>query len=107
MPSLIHQRCLNHATREAVARCPGCGHYFCRECISEHDERVLCAGCLRKLARVPVLKQKGFARAARVMLCLVGLLAAWIFFFVLGESLLSLPSSFHEGTFWHLKTFGD
>ena len=43
------QRCRNHAEREAVARCPGCGHHFCRECVTEHDDRILCAACLRKL----------------------------------------------------------
>ena len=45
---LAHQRCFNHATREAVARCPECHHFFCRECITEHDDRVLCTGCLKK-----------------------------------------------------------
>jgi len=46
---LAYQRCLNHTFREAVARCPECGHYFCRECITEHEDRVVCASCLRKL----------------------------------------------------------
>jgi hypothetical protein len=87
--------------REAVARCPGCQHYFCRECVSEHDDQVLCAACLQRRARVPLLKRRGFAYFMRAVLCIVGLLVAWIFFFVLGESLLSMPDSFHEGTFWH------
>jgi hypothetical protein len=46
MTAVAHQRCLHHHEREAVARCPECGHYFCRECITEHDERVICASCL-------------------------------------------------------------
>ena len=51
MQNLAHQRCFNHAVREAVARCPECGQCFCRECITEHDDRVVCAACLKKLTR--------------------------------------------------------
>ena len=47
---LSAQRCFNHAGREAVARCPECSRYFCRECISEHRGRVVCAGCLASLS---------------------------------------------------------
>ncbi len=67
---------------------------------------MLCAACLQKLARVPLLKRRGLVGTLRLLLCLLGLLATWIFFFVLGESLLALPDSFHEGTFWQLKTPG-
>ncbi len=49
MTELWTQRCQFHALREAVARCPECQRYFCRECVTEHDERLLCASCLRKL----------------------------------------------------------
>jgi len=31
---------------------------------------------------------------------LFGVLAAWFFFYLIGESLLSLPGSFHERTLW-------
>lgn len=100
MPELAQQRCFNHAAREAVARCPGCGHFFCRECVTEHDDRVMCAACLHKLAHVPLLQRRGFARTLRVGQCLLGLLLAWFFFYLIGEALLALPSSFHEGTLW-------
>ena len=49
------------STREAVARCPECTQFFCRECITEHDDRVLCSACLKKLARVPLTRRPGFA----------------------------------------------
>jgi len=48
MQDLTHQRCHHHQFREAAARCPECGRYFCRECITEHADRVLCASCLGK-----------------------------------------------------------
>jgi hypothetical protein len=98
--NLTYQRCFNHATREAVARCPSCGQTFCRECITEHEDRVICAACLRKLARVPLLQRRGFAIALHLGQCLIGALLCWFFFYVIGETLLSLPSSFHEATLW-------
>src|SRR5437762_4752557 len=100
MPNLADQRCFNHGLREAVARCPQCTHFFCRECITEHDDRVICAACLRKLAGVPLLKRRGFVGILRFSQVLFGLVAAWFFFYLVGEALLSLPDSFHEGVLW-------
>jgi len=102
MPALIHQRCFNHATREAVARCPECSQFFCRECITEHDDRVICAACLKKLARVPLLKRPAFARVLQLGQCLLGVFAAWFFFYLIGSALAGLPTSFHEGTLWQV-----
>ncbi len=103
MQSLAFQRCFNHAAREAVARCPECKQYFCRECITEHDDRVLCAACLAKLARKPPIQRRAFLQLWRLAQCALGLLIAWYFFFLIGESLLKLPDSFHEGTLWHVN----
>lgn len=102
MPALIHQRCFNHATREAVARCPECSQFFCRECITEHDDRVICSACLKKLARVPLLKRPAFARVMQIGQCLFGMFAAWFFFYLIGSALAGLPTSFHEGTLWRV-----
>jgi hypothetical protein len=88
--------------REAVALCPGCGQYFCRECITEHDDRVICAACLRKLAQAPPLRRRAFAGVARGCECLLGLVVVWFFFYLIGEGLLALPTSFHESTFAQL-----
>jgi len=100
--SLIHQRCFNHAGREAVARCPRCAQYFCRECVTEHDDRVICAACLRKLAPVRLLQRRGLAGLIPFCQLLLGVLAAWFFFYLIGESLVSLPGSFHERTLWRV-----
>ncbi len=100
MRVLADQRCFNHAQREAVARCPSCENYFCRECITEHEDRVICAACLAKLARIPLLRRRGFAGFIRAGQCLLGVMAAWFFFYLVGEILLSLPTAFHEGTLW-------
>ena len=93
--SIAQERCSNHASREAVARCPECGRYFCRECISEHDDRVICASCLKRLSAKPVRRYRlaGLVRLAQV---LMGVLLLWSSFYLLGKALLTIPSSFHE-----------
>ncbi len=103
MRALVHQRCRHHAEREAVARCPECKRYFCRECVSEHDGRILCADCLRRLLAPAVSPRRRFDGIGRLLLGLFAVVFIWFFFFLIGRSLLAIPSSFHEGTIW--KTF--
>jgi hypothetical protein len=105
MQPLTHQRCLNHANREAVAQCPECMRFFCRECVTEHEDRVVCSLCLRKLARLPLTRRRAFARALQLARCGLGLLIAWFFFFLIGEGLVRVPDSFHEGTLWKISWF--
>ena len=102
MQNLVHQRCFNHATREAVARCPECGRFFCRECVTEHDDRVVCSACLTKLARIPLARRPTFVKLIRFAQGIAGLIAAWFFFFLIGNGLLKIPTSFHEGTLWQV-----
>ena len=97
---LAAQRCRNHPSREAVARCPGCSRFFCRECISEHESRVLCASCLAAIARKSVTPRRRLARFGRVLLAGAGIITAWLFFDLLGHILVKIPASFHEGTVW-------
>ena len=96
---LIRARCAVHPQREAAARCPECRGYFCRECVTEHGDRALCASCLRRQAGGRAERRAGPLRtASRVAQLGLGLLLAWFFFFVVGEILSSLPDSFHEGS---------
>jgi hypothetical protein len=98
MVSLAHQRCFNHALREAAARCPACGRFFCRECITEHEGRVLCALCLKGAENKPFVAR--MAWVTRILQLAAGILLAWLFFFWFGLALLSLDSSFHNGSIW-------
>jgi hypothetical protein len=100
LPNLADQRCFNHARREAVARCPQCRQFFCRECVTEHDDRVICAACLGKLVRTPLLRRQTFAGLAHFAAGLLGFMVVWFFFYLIGEGLISLPSSFHERSLW-------
>lgn len=103
MQTLLQQRCFNHATREAVARCPECSRFFCRECITEHEDRVLCTACLKKLAHVPLAKRAAFAIMLRFAQCAAAIVTTWFFFFLIGAGLLKIPASFHEGTLWQVN----
>ena len=96
-PSLSQQRCLHHPEREAAYRCPGCKRYYCRECGAEHDGRILCAACLKKLTLAQQTEKRRWSRLAMAASPIAGLFIAWLFFFYLGQLLLSIPSSFHEG----------
>ncbi len=101
MDSLFLQRCFNHAAREAVARCPECKRFFCRECVSEHDDRVICTACLKKESESKGLDLSKLRWAWRAVQAFGGVFLAWLFFYVVGQILLSIPSTFHEGTVWN------
>jgi uncharacterized paraquat-inducible protein A len=100
MENLSHQRCFRHQEREAVARCPECRRYFCRECITEHDDRVVCATCLKKLTVTGVRSASRWRLVRNSLHGLLAVLVLWLVFYSLGRCLLSIPSSFHEGTVW-------
>jgi hypothetical protein len=97
---LAQQRCFNHFQREAVARCVECRQFFCRECVAEHDDRIVCATCLGKLARRPPARTRRVAGLLRLGQCVIGVILLWCFFYLCGVKMLSIPTSFHEGTLW-------
>jgi hypothetical protein len=95
--SIADERCFNHSSREAVARCPECGRYFCRECVSEHEDRVICAFCLKRLGSTPPRKRP-MAGLMRIIQVIMGIVLLWLSFYLLGKALLTIPSSFHDKT---------
>ena len=107
MAALAHQRCLHHASREAIARCLECRQFFCRECITEHDERVVCAACLKKVAPAAAPSTRRRVNLWPVLQTTAGLLLAVFFFYLIGSALLALPDSFHEDSLWEHAFFED
>ncbi len=100
------QRCLFHAMREAVARCPECGSSYCRECIAEHEGRIICATCLQRLLRPAAPAPRRWGRAARMLAgSLCGVLLGWLAFYGIGRLLMTLPSAFHEAAIWQEQKF--
>jgi hypothetical protein len=102
MGLLTEARCANHAHREAAACCPECARHFCRECVTEHDGRVLCAECLRRLALGGGQRAAGVRFPGLYLGALAGLFLLWVCFYLAGQTLVLIPSSFHEGTWWEM-----
>jgi len=90
MSSLARQRCLQHPDREAAYRCPVCKRHYCRECGVEHDGRMLCAACLKKLASNVRTTSARWMAILSLAAPFLGFMIAWLFFFGLGQLLLTL-----------------
>lgn len=93
MSALAHERCLNHETREAVCRCPECKNFFCRECVGEHDARLLCAICLTAIQQRRPAVTGTSQRGTKLLLCVLGIFAAWLLFYLAGWSILQFRDS--------------
>ncbi|HEY1205377.1 MAG: rhomboid family protein [Bryobacteraceae bacterium] len=84
-------------------RCPGCRRYFCRECATEHDERLLCAECLKRLAAKGVRKGGRLAWVKGALAGALGLLLAWLFFYGIGQLLVQITAAQDEGSGWQRR----
>ena len=76
--------CFHHADRMAVARCLECRRSYCRECVTEHSGRMICAACLRKA--VSVQRERRNWRRALVLpaMGVAALGASWLLFYTTG-----------------------
>jgi len=94
MSRIVDTRCHHHPGREAVARCVSCGRFCCRECITEHHDRMICAGCLR-----PTAGRRRGSRLISVLLATFrvtgGVLVLWLTFYAAGMALVRVPSEMH------------
>lgn len=97
MTTLARQRCFHHPGREAVSQCRRCARFYCRECVTEHDGRLMCAACIAAAAaeiakpRQPITQWLLPAGAA------AGIVLAWLFFHYFGVVLAKIPAAWHEG----------
>lgn len=102
--SLRHQRCVLHPNREAAACCPECRRHFCRECVTEHDGRLLCAACIGRLVgkeEAPARRRAVTALARRVgkaAALMASLFALWFFYALVATLLSAIPNRFHDST---------
>ncbi|MBI5091025.1 MAG: rhomboid family protein [Candidatus Hydrogenedentes bacterium] len=109
MAALAEQRCFNHAVREAAARCLDCKRFFCRECVTEHAGRMLCALCLVKASQSPQARRRARAIAVLVRPAQVAasVLFLWLVFYAIGQGLLMLPDTFHKQDLWQSSVWDD
>jgi hypothetical protein len=89
----LHQHCWNHDAREAVCRCPSCGRPYCRECVSEHEARLLCAACLSALVRAGQPRRGRLSPAA---LAIAGVLLAWLLLYGASRTVVLFASRIQE-----------
>ena len=94
--TLSRARCFNHPEREAVALCPECGRCFCRECVSEHEGRLLCALCIDRLFASRSRKGRRLTWFIPLASMLLGFLLLWSSCYLLGRLLIAIPSPFHN-----------
>src|SRR5436853_7553934 len=80
---LRHARCLFHPLREAAALCPHCGGTFCRECVTDEDNRLACPPCLRRMARPPAVKPSPVRQFRQAFAGAFTLVCLAVIFFVL------------------------
>lgn len=93
--NLVKKICHNHPQREAVAKCPICDHFYCRECVTEHDSKFVCVGCLSTISKKEKKSSNILFKVVRlIVLSIFSILTAWYFFNIIGSLLLKIPSSF-------------
>lgn len=80
---LRHARCLFHPLREAAARCPHCGGTFCRECVTDEDDKLACPPCLRRMTRPPASRPSLARKFRQVLAGLAALACLFALFFAL------------------------
>lgn len=94
--------CLIHPSRAATARCPGCGAFYCKECITEHEGKLTCARCLaaeQGAGAGPGAEKRRLPLAPAAQLA-IGLAVCWLIYYFFAQVLLSVPADFHDGTVW-------
>jgi hypothetical protein len=84
--SVALSRCVVHAQREAAALCLGCKAFYCRECVTEHDGRVLCSRCIAAASK-PRDKSAAIAFVKLSMAALAGFALLWLSFYYVGAAL--------------------
>ena len=100
MRDISLRRCAHHPEREAVALCTSCGRSYCRECITEHDDRMMCTSCLSKFMQSASGRFFDTSDILTAGAALAGVFAAWLAFYYLAQMLIAIPTPFHDGTVW-------
>ncbi len=99
--AVIRHQCWNHESREAVCRCPGCSRSYCRECVTEHESRLLCAACLRK-ELAPEKVRRAPRRVPAAVLLAAGLLLTWIVLLVFAGSVSEISARMEQAA-WQAR----
>lgn len=94
----ITQTCHHHRDRPASAKCPSCGRLFCRECVTEHADRILCVDCLA--ASGEESRPRPQRSLSTVAAFLGAFIMVWVGFYLLGVILARIPVEYHDPAPW-------
>jgi len=100
MTLITYLRCFNHARREASAFCTECRRAFCRECITEHEGRVVCTPCLAFLTGDHKRESGRLGLLLECSVCILSSFVLWALFYHLGTALQRIPTQLHETFAW-------
>jgi len=90
MPELSNIRCQNHIEREAAAICMKCQNYFCKECITEYDDKMLCKNCIDDLLKKNKTTHRKKINLKQFFAIITTTLFLWIIFYSSGKFLISI-----------------
>ena len=76
--------CFNHTDRFAAARCLDCSRSYCRECVTEHDGRLVCVACLRKRSPATAQHRSWRRWLALPVMAAAALCGSWLLFYTAG-----------------------
>ncbi len=88
-------KCSNHIEREAVARCPRCKKDYCRECVTEYKEEMLCINCLSLIPDKKKSKSSFLGSLFLLFLFAISFLITTSIFYLIGE-MFSGADTFHN-----------
>jgi hypothetical protein len=98
--NVAQQHCWNHPVRGAVCRCPVCHRPFCRECVSEHAARLLCATCIKASVSAPAETHRRSTPFWFATMAVASTLLAWAIFFSLGQIIME-SVTLADRSAWH------
>ena len=90
------QRCFIHPAREAVSLCVECRRAYCRECVVDHDGRLICAACLEKLRAPASRGGRALERTLSAAGLAVTLLLCWMVFYMAGRLMMTAEPVHHS-----------
>ena len=103
MNDLARQQCFNHPGREAIVRCPSCHRDYCRECVTEHDDRYLCSACLRLRAAQDHRPPRRIRLPIGAFMAVAGLLTAWVVYYASAQYLTLRSGADQSYRVWHAR----
>lgn len=101
MKNLNATKCFFHGTREAEARCPTCGHFYCRECVTFFDGKLVCSSCIAKSnPETKPVQKSSFRKIVSFLPLSFYFFLLWVVFYLVGYRLMQVWADTHNQNVW-------